>query len=251
MLKIVRKNFNNLSLYELALSTIDRTWMSVFKESEDEINHIEKILKSLYLEHFDPTQWYFYPERIDLFRPFRETLATEVKVVILGLDPYNGMYNDNKKPIACGLAYSAEDTVTSVLGVIFDELKREYDDFETPKKGNLLKWAKQGVLLMNTSFTLFPYTDERSSHVDIWRPIVFKVLETISAVHSNLVFCFFGKEAVKYGKYISGTHLIIETSYPSTTAHNKTDTPFSGSKIFRKINRHLKTNGKKPIDWNL
>lgn len=245
-LEIVRKES---SLFDTAYSNCDPSWRSIIKERKDDLDHIESMLKSLYPPTVETRDWIFYPEKKDLFRVLTTACLTKIKVLIFGVEPYPIL--EKGKPIADGLAFSTNGTITPSLAIIFDEVKRSYPEFVHPETGSLLKWASQGVMLLNTSLTYQPYKETRSSHANLWLPLVYKIIATVTAKNKKMAICFLGRETSSYKEHINGTHLIIETSYPSAMGHNKTDTPFTGSNMFKKINNYLQENGKTPIDWNL
>lgn len=185
-----------------------------------------------------------YPKSDDIFNAFDLTPFDEVKVVILGQDPYHGAGQ------AHGLSFSVEKDVKfpPSLQNIFKELQTDIDGFQIPQNGNLSYWAKQGVLLLNASLTV--RANEAGSHQKQgWENFSDKVIETLSEQKENLIFILWGKFAQAKETLIKAEkHVIIKSAHPSPfSAYSG----FFGSKPFSKTNNILKELGKKEIDWNL
>jgi uracil-DNA glycosylase len=164
------------------------------------------------------------------------TPLDEVKVVILGQDPY--------PDDATGLAFSCDVRVPASLRNIFNELKREYPDFEIPSHGNLTKWALQGVLLMNTCLTV--PRGKPKGHMGLWKGFAQMVISVINNNLSNIVFMLWGKESQSNLSLISNKYCILETSHPSPMSFNR---GFNGCDHFKKANEYLKSKNRDPIDW--
>lgn len=182
------------------------------------------------------------PPKDDRFHAFELTPFDDVKVVILGQDPYHN-YNQ-----AHGLAFSVlSNQYPPSLKNIFIELQSDCD-VDYPNTGNLEKWAKQGVLLLNTCLTVElhkPLSHQKKG----WETFTLEAIKTINKERKNIVFILWGSKAIKYKKYIDQQkHKIIESVHPSPLSSYR---GFFGSKPFTKTNQYLIKNGFKPINWDL
>jgi len=185
-----------------------------------------------------------YPKRKDMFNAFRYTAFEDLKVVILGQDPYH------ERGQAMGLAFSVPVgvQVPPSLRNIYSELESDIQGFMTPDHGNLVPWAKQGVLLLNSCLTV--KRGEAFSHSGIgWEEFTDKVIERISEEKEHLVFMLWGSPARNKGKNIDRRkHYVLETVHPSPLSAYR---GFFGCKHFSKANRYLSENGIGEIDWRL
>lgn len=184
-----------------------------------------------------------FPEYNDIFNALKLTPYSKVKVVILGQDPYHGTGE------AHGLSFSVKDDIKkpSSLKNIFKEL---HDDlgYPEPKSGNLEKWAKEGVLLLNSVLTV--EKDKAASHKDLgWEILTDHIIKLLNMKETPIVFILWGNFAKKKKVYITNKkHLIIESPHPSPFSAY---TGFFGSKPFSKTNNFLIKNNIEPIDFNL
>ena len=181
-----------------------------------------------------------FPPKNQIFRAIELTPFEEVKVVIIGQDPY---HNDNQ---ANGLCFSVSDKVTAPpsLKNIFKELE---DDLGIKKTSNELEmWAKQGVLLLNATLTVRAH--EANSHKDLgWEKFTDFIIKEISDKKENVVFLLWGAFAQKKAGLIdTSKHFIIQSAHPSPFSVHK---GFFGSRPFSKINQFLEEKGKEPINW--
>jgi uracil-DNA glycosylase len=181
-----------------------------------------------------------FPPKDQIFRAIEFTPFDEVKVVIIGQDPY---HNDNQ---ANGLCFSVSDKVTAPpsLKNIFKELE---DDLGIKKTSNELEmWAKQGVLLLNATLTVRAH--EANSHKDLgWEKFTDFIIKEISDKKENVVFVLWGAFAQKKAGLIDASkHFIIQSAHPSPFSVHK---GFFGSRPFSKINQFLEEKGKEPINW--
>ena len=181
-----------------------------------------------------------FPPKNQIFRAIELTPFEEVKVVIIGQDPY---HNDNQ---ANGLCFSVSDKVTAPpsLKNIFKELE---DDLGIKKTSNELEiWAKQGVLLLNATLTVRAH--EANSHKDLgWEQFTDFIIKEISDKKENVVFVLWGAFAQKKAGLIdTKKHFIIQSVHPSPLSARK---GFFGSRPFSKINQFLEEKGKEPINW--
>jgi len=202
--------------------------------------YFTRLLRCLKIEN---NQHKIYPRNTDIFKAFELTPYTEVKVVVIGQDPYHGLDQAN------GLAFSVNTGIKlpPSLKNIFKELKRDLN-IETPKHGNLEKWATQGVLLINSTLTVRAGTP--NSHQQLgWNKFTDFVIQLLSAKKNGIVFLLWGKFAQEKEKLINHkNHHILISSHPSPfSAHRG----FIGSNHFSKTNLILKSNNNLPINWDI
>ena len=184
-----------------------------------------------------------FPEYNNIFNALKLTPYSKVKVVILGQDPYHGVGE------AHGLSFSVQDGIKKPpsLKNIFKEL---HDDlgFDEPESGNLEKWAKEGVLLLNSVLTV--EKDKAASHKDLsWNLFTDHIIKLLNQKETPIVFILWGNFARSKKVFITNEkHLVIESVHPSPfSVYNG----FFGSKPFSKTNDFLIKTGQTPIDWNL
>ena len=184
-----------------------------------------------------------YPPGPDIFRAFNETPFDQVKVVILGQDPYHGPNQ------AHGLCFSVQPGVQTPPSLvnIYKELKRDLN-IDIPAHGYLQSWADQGVLLLNTSLTV-----ERAnagSHAGKgWQHFTDRVIELVSERQPKLVFLLWGSHAQSKQRLIDPTkHLVLRSPHPSPLSAHR---GFIGNGHFSRCNQFLSQNGMTPIDWRL
>ena len=205
-------------------------------ESEN-YKKIREFLKDEYSHHV------VYPDMYDIYNCFKLTPLADVKAVILGQDPY---HNEGQ---AHGLCFSVKEGVEPPPSLIniFKELKADVG-CTIPKSGDLTKWAKQGVLLLNTALTVRAH--RANSHKDCgWTWFTDNVIRILSENREHLVFILWGGNARSKKPLIDGRkHLILECAHPSPlSAYNG----FFGCRHFSKTNEYLASHGIAPIDWQL
>jgi len=182
-----------------------------------------------------------YPSGKDIFKAFDACPFEEVRVVIIGQDPYHGAGQ------AHGLCFSVKDGITQPpsLKNIFKEIESDLGK-PAPKSGNLERWANQGVLLLNATLTV--EANAAGSHQKKgWETFTDAVIKKISDEKENVVFILWGAYAQKKGQIIdTKKHHVLQSAHPSPfSAYNG----FLGNKHFSKTNAYLKSVGKKEIDW--
>ena len=184
-----------------------------------------------------------YPPGSLIFNAFETTSVDNLKVVILGQDPYHGPGQ------AHGLSFSVPDGVNPPPSLvnIFKELQTDIG-MPVPKTGNLTKWAQQGVLLLNAALTV--RANEPASHAKIgWMEFTDAVIRRISDEKKGIVFLLWGKFAQEKQELIDETkHFVLKAAHPSPFSADK---GFFGCKHFSKTNELLGKQGLDPIDWNL
>jgi uracil-DNA glycosylase len=184
-----------------------------------------------------------YPPGRSIFRAFENTPFEEVKVVILGQDPYHGQGQAN------GLCFSVSEGIPlpPSLKNIFKELQSDLG-IPFPKNGNLDKWASQGVLLLNATLTV--RAGEAGSHQNQgWEQFTDTIIRLLSEKKEGLVFLLWGRFAqAKEGLIDSNKHYLLKAAHPSPfSAHSG----FLGCRHFSKANQLLISSGKEPVDWRL
>jgi uracil-DNA glycosylase len=184
-----------------------------------------------------------YPKGSNIFNAFNKTPFDQVKVVIIGQDPYHGPNQ------AHGLSFSVQKgiDVPPSLKNIYKELATDIPGFKIPGTGDLTKWAEQGVLLLNATLTV--RAAEAGSHQKKgWETFTDTVIKKISEQKEGVVFILWGNYAQSKSALIDGSkHLIIKSTHPSPLAVSRGG--FFGSKPFSKTNEYLIKTGKEPIDW--
>jgi len=183
-----------------------------------------------------------YPPGGQIFHAFDACPFEQVRVVILGQDPYHGRNQ------AHGLAFSVNEgiTVPPSLQNIFKELRADLPDTLIPPHGNLDRWASQGVLLLNATLTVRAATPG-SHQKKGWEEFTDEVIRQVSAGRPHVVFILWGAYAQKKVELIDANkHLIITAAHPSPYS---ADRGFFGSKPFSRTNEWLTSQGETPIQW--
>ena len=224
---------------EVKRPDIDDTWYRVLRPQFEAPYFAE--LKSFLVS--EKRQYTVYPPGPLIFNAFNLTPFDKVKVVILGQDPYHGPGQ------AHGLSFSVPDGVPypPSLRNIFKEL---HDDLGIPmaRSGNLEKWAKEGVLLLNASLTVRAGEPTSHSHHG-WEQFTDAAIRALSEQREHLVFILWGSYAIAKQSLIdSSKHLILKSVHPSPLSASR---GFFGCHHFSITNTYLKENGIEPIDWTL
>ncbi|MBL7850674.1 MAG: uracil-DNA glycosylase [Cyclobacteriaceae bacterium] len=182
-----------------------------------------------------------YPPGKEIFAAFDACPFDEVKVVIIGQDPYHGRGQAN------GLCFSVHDGVRMPPSLvnIFKEIQRDLGK-PLPSSGNLQRWASQGVLLLNATLTVRE-SSPGSHQGKGWEAFTDSVIRLISEKKSGVVFLLWGAYAQKKGEIIDRSkHLVLMSAHPSPFS---ADRGFFGNKHFSKTNDYLRSKGLKEIDW--
>ena len=184
-----------------------------------------------------------FPPGNKIFNAFNLTKFEDVKVVILGQDPYHGQNQ------AHGLSFSVEEGIRPPpsLKNIFKELESDMG-IKQPEHGNLERWCNEGVLLLNSILTV--EKSKPASHSNMgWEQFTDKILSILNDLKRNVVFILWGKKAQEKGHFLDkNRHLILKSAHPSPYSANN---GFLGSKPFSKTNHYLNSNNIKEIDWDL
>lgn len=217
---------------------VDKSWYSFFKQVLIEPYAVN-------IEHFLHREWQqgkkIFPPKSQIFSAFSLPF-NQIKVVILGQDPYHG------EGQAHGLAFSVKKGVKipPSLRNIYKELEADITGFTAPEHGNLERWHRQGVFLLNTVLTV----EEKNAHSHAkigWETFTDQVIEKINRERDNIVFILWGSHAQKKGRAIDRSrHKVITSPHPSPLSAYR---GFFGSKPFSECNAYLKAHQKRPIDW--
>lgn len=216
---------------------IEESWQNVLQD-EFEKPYFKNLVSFVKDEY---TSQKVYPAGTQIFNAFAKCPFEEVKVVILGQDPYHGPNQAN------GLAFSVSDQVRippSLLN-IFKEIKNDLGK-EMPTTGNLERWAGQGVLLLNATLTVRA-ANAGSHQKKGWEEFTDAVVQKVNDLKEHVVFMLWGAYAQKKGAFINERkHLVLKAAHPSPFA---ADRGFFGSHHFSKANKYLQEHDKEPIDW--
>ena len=214
-------------------------WKDILEQEfvKDYYSELEEFLQKEY------STYQVYPKKEDIFNAFRFTPYANVKVVILGQDPYHG------EGQAHGLSFSVPPGAKkppSLLN-IFKELNQD-QGIPIPDHGCLTKWAEEGVLLLNTVLTV--RCGEPNSHKQKgWEQFTDNIIKVLNQRDRPLVFILWGKNAQQKIELISNKrHYILKSSHPSPFSARK---GFFGSRVFSKVNTILSEEGIVPINWGL
>ena len=221
------------------ITLVGNKWDEILEE-EYKSEYFKKIVAFINKEYKEKT---IFPPKSRILRALNLTDYDNVKVVILGQDPYHGTGEAN------GLAFAVSNGIKlpPSLQNIYKEL---YDDLKIPiaKVGNLECWAKEGVLLLNAVLTV--EKDKAASHKDIgWEIFTDAIIKKINEKQTPVVFILWGSFARSKKKLITNPiHYVVESPHPSPLSafHG-----FFGSKPFSKTNNYLKAKGIEPINWKV
>ena len=184
-----------------------------------------------------------FPEKKSIFAAFEKCSFTDLKVVIIGQDPYHGVGEAN------GLCFSVNDNVKipPSLRNIFREINDDLEQILLPNSGNLQRWASQGVLLLNNTLTVRKDAPNSHKHLD-WNIFTNAVIQQISDKKENIVFLLWGNFAQKKGSEIDkNKHFVLESGHPSPMSANQGK--WFGNKHFSKTNAFLKSKNVSEIVW--
>lgn len=218
---------------------IHNSWQEVLSSefSKDYYLHLREFLKKEYASQK------IHPDMYHIYEALELTPYEEVKVVILGQDPYHG---ENQ---AHGLAFSVKPGVKTPPSLLnmYKELNSEFECF-IPNNGFLVPWTKQGILLLNTALTVRAH--EANSHKGKgWETFTDHIIETLNLRQDPVIFVLWGNNARSKKKLIdTNRHYIIESAHPSPLSASR---GFFGSKPFSQVNDILIKLGKEPIDWQI
>ncbi|MBU3571777.1 uracil-DNA glycosylase [Priestia aryabhattai] len=221
------------------MSILKNDWAPLLEEEfqKDYYIQLREFLVDEYNHHT------IYPDKYDIFNALHYTDYKNVKVVILGQDPYHGPNQ------AHGLSFSVQPGVKTPPSLvnIYKELKNEMD-YHIPNNGYLVKWAEQGVLLLNTVLTV--RKGEANSHKGKgWEQLTDRIIELVAQKEEPVVFLLWGKHAQAKKELIHHSHhLILESPHPSPFSAKR---GFFGNNHFQRANEFLLQHGRQSIDWQI
>jgi len=222
-------------------TSLHPSWLPVL---QDEFQKPYILNLNQFLEQEEAQGTIVYPKLSDVFNAFNFTPFNVVKVVILGQDPYHGANQ------AHGLCFSVQKgvAVPPSLKNIYKELQADIPGFIIPAHGDLSSWAKQGVLLLNTTLTV--RAGEPGSHQKMgWEQFTDQAIRALSEQREGLVFMLWGRHAQAKASLIDPTkHVVLTAAHPSPfSAYNG----FFGCTHFSKANAYLLSKGENPIVWQI
>ncbi len=218
---------------------IGNKWDNLLKEEYGK-EYFKKLQEFIIEEYKNKT---IYPKMSEIFKAFIKTDYDNVKVVILGQDPYHG------EKEAEGLSFSVKKGIKKPPSLvnIFTELKNDLG-YEIPVNGSLVSWAEQGVMLLNSTLTVVKDTPKSHSGKG-WELFTDEVIKIINQKETPVVFILWGSDARSKKSLITNKkHLILESAHPSPLSAYR---GFFGSKPFSKTNNFLIKNNLKPINWEI
>jgi len=225
-------------------------WQSII-EQQKQLPYYQKLITEI--EQRKAQGIAVFPEENAIFNAFEYVDLQDIKVVILGQDPYHGTGSDNSGetvPQAHGLAFSVQGNIKSPpsLANIYKELATDIEGFISPKHGNLTAWAKQGVLLLNTVLTV--EQANANAHAKLgWEIFTDEIIKQLNQENSGCVFILWGAHAKKKGRNIDIVkHQVLAGPHPSPLSAYR---GFYGCQHFSKANAWLALHNKEIINWHL
>ena len=221
------------------ITLVGNNWDNILQE-EYKKDYFKKIVDFINKEY---TEKICYPPKSKILRALSLTDYDNVKVVILGQDPYHGVGEANGLAFAVSNGIKLPPSLQNIYKELYNDLK-----ISPSNVGNLECWAKEGVLLLNAVLTV--EKDKAASHKDIgWQEFTDAIIKKVNEKETPVVFILWGNFARSKKTLITNPkHYIIESTHPSPFSANS---GFFGSKPFSKTNNFLKKNGIKEIDWKV
>lgn len=215
------------------------SWQQALGEEKQQPYFVELMQR---VEHARAAGTVIYPPKADVFNALKFTPLEDVRVVILGQDPYHGPNQ------AHGLCFSVLPGVKipPSLRNIYKELATDIDGFVPPEHGNLTGWAEQGVLLLNTVLTV--EQGQAHSHANWgWETFTDAVIDAVNRHTHNVVFLLWGSHAQKKGRQVdTDRHQVLTAPHPSPLSAHR---GFLGCRHFSQANTYLREHGKMPVSW--
>lgn len=218
---------------------IEESWKNALKD-EFEKPYFKNLTQVVKKEYSDP-RFHVFPPGPKIFAAFDSCPLDKTKVVIIGQDPYHGFGQAN------GLCFSVNPDVKipPSLQNIFKEIQND-TGAPIPENGDLSRWAKQGVLLLNSSLTVRENCPASHSKIG-WEEFTDAVVDKLNKEKDNLVFILWGAHAIKKGINIDRSrHLVLTSPHPSPLSASR---GFFGNHHFSKANEYLVAHGHSPILW--
>jgi uracil-DNA glycosylase len=221
-------------------ANLDPSWQAILAP-EFEKEYMQH-LKAFLLQE-KQNGYTIFPKNEEVFNAFNHTPFDQVKIVIIGQDPYHGIGQ------AHGLSFSVKKGVPipPSLQNIYKELQTDIPGFTYPNHGELTNWADQGVLLLNATLTVRANQPGSHQHKG-WEQFTDQAIASLSAKREGLVFMLWGRYAQQKESLIDPKHVVLKSAHPSPfSAYNG----FFGCKHFSQANTILVKQGKSPIDWQI
>lgn len=210
------------------------TWSSFIDQSGLSLEY-ENLLNNIDVLYENST---CFPEKDKIFRAFRETSYDNCNCVLLGMDPYPGVYNDI--PSACGLSFATENNyINPSLRIMLNNLVEDglRNKSNTFKGTELLNWAKQGMLLLNTALTI--QKGLTGSHLNVWKYWTEYFITHLSKKRPDIIWILLGNDAKSFKKFIISEN-VIEAPHPMTDIYKASEKPYSNAHVFIQLNNKLK-----------
>lgn len=222
----------------MSVAEVPLGWEVPFARASPDLADIEKRLKQC--KHY-------FPRHENIYRVFDYLRPEEIIAVVLGQDPYPGV-DDAGEPLANGIPFALNRGVapTSSLVNVYDDLKSSVPGFAPPRHGNLTRWLRQGVFLLNSRLTVPAQRGERPH--DFWAGFLISVVEHIQDVNPQVIFVLWGnvaKDLVR--ERLRNSTVCFECCHPS----GRNGKNFVGMGTLQAINDELKSRGRPTIDWRL
>ena len=214
------------------------TKLRSFIQSSD----FDKILEALLQERDAGKR--FTPPLKYVFRAFEECPEKDLKIVMIGQDPYPHMGVADGIAFSCGLTQKPQPSLKNMFEAIEETVHQGYPTNQDP---DLTRWANQGVLMLNSALTT--QMDKVGTHYDIWKDFIAYVIDMLSLTNSGLIFMLLGAKAQELESMISQSHYVLKASHPASAAYTKTT--WDCNDIFNEANELIaKMNGSLyKIDW--
>jgi len=240
-----------MSICEIVQKRCPIGWENMFSQAWAELQAVDKFLRSeeekLGVHLLSKGGVAYYPLKRDIFKAFDLCPLYKVKVVIFGQDPYHSTDRDGL-PTAQGLSFSVRRgvRVPPSLRTIYKRLNNTVSGFTTPNHGDLTSWAKQGVLLINTSLTVKP--GQANSHSNRWMGVINRMITSLTSFNSDIIYLLWGRNAQAMKRYIGSNGIIFESSHPSPLGARY---GFYNMDHFNEVNDKLRELELEPINWCL
>lgn len=227
-----------LNFFRIMIPKLELSWQAELHAEFEKpyFEQLSQFVKSEYEEHL------CFPPEDEIYKAFNACAFEDIKVVIIGQDPYHGLGQAN------GLCFAVHDGLKHPLSLmnIFKEVEADLK-LPYPKSGNLERWASQGVLLLNATLTVRAH--QAGSHQNRgWEQFTDAVIETISEKKEQVIFLLWGGFAKKKAKLIDGSkHHVLSSGHPSPLSANRGY--WFGNRHFSKANTLLAEFGLTPINW--
>lgn len=196
-------------------------------------SEFDKILETLYTLREEGKR--FTPPLKHVFRAFETCPVEDLKVVVIGQDPYPYMNIADGIAFSCSISGKPQPS----LQKIFDEIERTvHQGYPTYQDPDLTRWSKQGVLLINSALTC--QVDKVGSHYDVWKDFIAYVIDMLSLTNSGLIFCLLGAKAQELEGIIGDAHYVLKASHPASAAYK--GGVWDSGDLFNKVNEIIKQN---------